>query len=50
MAFPGVKVWNSQISTETAGIISGGGGMHGNCCKQENENNKIIMLVEIARC
>ena len=28
-----------QTSTETVGNISGGGCMHGNCCKQKNENN-----------
>ena len=31
-----------QTSTETAGNISGGGCMHGNCCKQKTQNNKKI--------
>ena len=31
-----------KISTETVGNISGGGCMHGNCCKQKIQNNKKI--------
>ena len=31
-----------QVSTETAGIISGGGCMYRTCCRQKNRNNKKI--------
>ena len=35
-----------QTSTETVGNISGGGCMHGNCCKQKIQNNTKIKFTQ----